>query len=286
MPRPIIEEADPDEVDEEELLQLSVAVEGREDRSVPGLTSQALHLHDTVTFAEKFFRENVRHELPEPEQKRRRTTPQPVQPPNQLTSATGEVAGEIASSGTPQPSFSERKDVSDWIKVLQKGWSKCSAVHDLGLDGNAEGLITKPPDVNGLDKSKWKAALEGFEKQFSDFQKLLLGESRMKDQEIKSLASTLKKQAAAKARKAGLKDNPTLMTDRVKGLAEAILQMKQFRSDMVSVRPKALDAESIKTSIAAMVTTWEKIGGLEKKISMVSTPELWVQSWVSHSLRT
>ena len=299
---PGAEESEDD--DEEELLQFSLAVQSREEEkptlghgsSTHSLTESCLNRHDEIMSVPQ---------PPQPVSKRKReagAAAVPAPAPSAAAVPDGKKARKAPPTVAESPASTGREmeppqsqsdllgldspDAVEFCKFLKKGWSHCFAVTDLGLDGKEGTVIMKPVDDPDVDNAKWLSVMQSFVPQLKDLEKLLTGGSKLKDQEIKSLASTLKKNAtAAKAKKTGLKDKKTaLLTDRVKGLADVAVAVKELRTQVVSARPKAIHCDEVQKLLEKLSGVWERVK-CDQQLSYVSIPDLWVQSWVSHALR-
>lgn len=293
------DEAKGEEIDESECIELMVAMQQREDsqpNSSDSLTHDALRTHDAVHSAKRVA--GKRNDFPSSTKRR-------IAQPNQADEAV--AAGHGASSSAsqsgralgvgpgsvvlstaakPAPTApTEKPSESDWLIFLKSGWDSCTSVAALDLTTESGGYICNMPST--ADKAKWSAAVKAVSAQLVLI-KDLLESGKIKDQEIKSAATQLKKIANGKCKKAGTKSKPELLSDRFKALSEFLLEVQKFRSGIVSSRMGSISSEDISKGMDSLTTSWQKLDSLTSSGrsgtclgSTVALPEVWVTSWVS-----
>ncbi|CAK9099732.1 unnamed protein product, partial [Durusdinium trenchii] len=218
------DEAKGEEIDESECIELMVAMQQREDsqpNSSDSLTHDALRAHDAVHSAKRVA--GKRNDFPS------------------STKRQGSVV--LSTAAKPAPTApTEKPSESDWLIFLKSGWDSCTSVAALDLTTESGGYICNMPST--ADKAKWSAAVKAVSAQLVLI-KDLLESGKIKDQEIKSAATQLKKIANGKCKKAGTKSKPELLSDRFKALSEFLLEVQKFRSGIVSSRMGSISSEDI-----------------------------------------
>lgn len=291
------------ELDDSEFIELAVAMQSREDSEAVeggGLTAETLESHNHLL---KPKRSSASSGAPKQDPKKRKTNiPQPV--PSHadfvINGSHGAPAGGNDSSSiqTTTPTISspptqapedmrsagravEAEEAADsWVTFLSQGWCGCHAVADLQMSSNAGGMLLKVSP--SADKAKWSTTVKSVSPQMS-FLENLLTSGKGKDQEMKSCITALKK-AAGKAKKAGTKDKPELLSDLLRSLADVVQELKNFRSHVVSARVGTISPQDVQQGVTSVVKAWGKLSTLSRKSHYVAFPELWVTSWVSSAL--
>ena len=102
-----------------------------------------------------------------------------------------------------------------------------------------------------------------------------------KDQELKSAITALRKTSGSKCKKA-----LQPLAESIKGIADAMAKLKEFRQTVTSSRTGKLSGESIMELVQGLEEIWKKLPKpvALKTLMHVELPSLWVQIWVGHVL--
>eukprot|EP00435_Cladocopium_sp_Y103_P031520 s1867_g8.t1 len=155
------------------------------------------------------------------------------------------------------------------------------------------GILFAKPDVAGVTKEKWAAMIKSFAEPLGLLHNMLSGEEKVKDQELKSCATSLRKKAAGAAKKAGLKPGAeaTKLANKFKAVAALLEEFKAFRAKVCSTK-SSLDGPELKADIESIWGKWVEFDATinltnsageqeERTVKYVEFPDLWVRAWLS-----
>ena len=165
----------------------------------------------------------------------------------------------------------------------------------LAADGGA--LFVRPTKTKTCP-TKWAAMVKALDQPRRLLHNLLTGNEKVKDQELKSSATNLKRSITTKVKKAGLNQSDTAtLSEKVKNLVTLMDSLRAFRTKVCATRPGLLEPSELETDIQAILSLWETMG-MEVQVQhpnsnadpvtvigkYVAFPDLWVQAWLSSGL--
>ena len=162
----------------------------------------------------------------------------------------------------------------------------------LGIMKADGGILFPKPDIPGVTDEKWAAMIKTLVEPLNLLHSMASGEGKVKDQELKSGASNLRKKASGAAKKAGLKQgDATNFSNKLKNVATLLEELKAFRTKVLSNK-SALEGKELKADIESIWSRWAAFGATinltnsageqeERTVKYVEFPDLWVRGWLS-----
>ena len=205
----------------------------------------------------------------------------------------GEEAGDVAADG--KTGEAEEEDESESISLdLSIETVTVKQLEILRSDG---GILLAKPDVQGVTAEKWSAMIKTLAEPLGHLLSLLSG-GKVKDQEVKSGASSIRKKAAGAPKKCGMKPgaDATRLVAKLKTLASLMDDLKTFRAKVCS--PKGvMDGQELQAQVEAIWKGWDSLGAdiqliksdgeiVKRTVKYVSFPDLWVRAWISRDLNS
>lgn len=265
---------DDDDIDDEDCLKIAMEVQKREDHWQPGrsqLNSNMLQAHAEASKPIAPSPKRARTKRPVPSQSvvehPQAKSDDGVAPKStdeleslEVPPAEETVVTEPVLDGDGEDGFFQPQE----IKALQ----------ELDLLGESGGLLFGLPEGQAADK--WATGLTALGPQLKVLSRLLSGE-KIKDQEVKSAISGLKK-GSAKWKKASANNE---FWDKVKELTAIFEDLKAFKSIVIGSKAGQLKPVEVEEKMVALSARWK---ALNKDVHYVELPEIWVQAWVSRGL--
>ena len=279
------DEEDDDDIDDEDCLKIAMEVQKREDSWQPGrsqLTDTNLQAHAAHAEASKpIVQSPKRH-------KTRRATA-----PSQAVE-TVQAKSEVGGARSAQKSIEEEKADATQAKDMVPPTSaeiflgglegdgedgffqqqEIKSLTELDLLGESGGLLFGKPEGQAPDK--WTTGLTTLAPQLKVLSRLLSGE-KIKDQEVKSAITALKK-GTAKWKKASANNE---FYDKVRELIAIFEDLKAIKSVAIGSKAGQLLPKEIEEKMMSWSSHWKV---LNEDVHHVELPEIWVQAWVSRGL--
>ena len=187
----------------------------------------------------------------------------------------------VPTSSTPAPPTKSARGTEKW-KVL------CSDVKDLDLASENGRLFQAPDKLK--EKAKWNVEVAKLKTALSHVEGILSScalssSSKVKDQEIKTDVTSLKRLGTDKTDKRLGGDKVAegkKFSTRCNALREILGQLKDFRTICMGLNKSGpLTSENLEKKISDIQKEWAK---LEKDL-VVGFPSQWIQAWVTASVQ-